>query len=153
MNMKAIAQSHLVASSVGINEGGYRVLAVGVGCFFVGLAGAAYAHYNLVVSPTSFDLTATLWLVMYVLIGGISSFAGPIVGTAILVAHPGVLPRPEDVFPLHLLRHALDRGLSDARRPGQPARHHEIAMGSEEVRTGPLCGKGVKAPRAAPSFP
>ena len=47
-NLKAIAQSHLVASSVGINEGWYRILAVGVGCFFVGLAGAAYAHYNLV---------------------------------------------------------------------------------------------------------
>jgi len=86
--LKAIAQSHLVASSVGVNEGWYRVLAVGVGCFFVGLVGAAYAHYNLVLSPTSFDLSATLWLVMYVLIGGINSFIGPIIGTAILVLIP-----------------------------------------------------------------
>lgn len=88
MNLKAIAQSHMVASSVGINEGWYRILAVGVGSFFVGLVGAAYAHYNLVLSPTSFDLSATLWLVMYVLIGGIQSFAGPIIGTAILVLIP-----------------------------------------------------------------
>jgi branched-chain amino acid transport system permease protein len=87
-SLKAIAQSHLVASSVGINEGWYRVLAVGVGSFFVGLAGAAYAHYNLVLSPTSFDLSATLWFVMYALIGGINSFAGPIIGTAILVLIP-----------------------------------------------------------------
>ena len=88
MNMKAVAQSHMVASSVGINEGRYRVLAVGVGCFFAGLVGAAYAHYNLVLSPTSFDLSATLWLVMYVLIGGVDSFAGPIIGTAILILIP-----------------------------------------------------------------
>jgi branched-chain amino acid transport system permease protein len=54
----------------------------------VGLVGAAYAHYNLVLSPTSFDLSATLWIVMYVLIGGINSFAGPIIGTAILVLIP-----------------------------------------------------------------
>ena len=87
-NMKAIAQSHLVASSVGINEVWYRVLAVGVGCFFVGLAGACYAHYNMVLSPASFDFMATLWLVMYVLIGGIDSFAGPIVGTVILIFIP-----------------------------------------------------------------
>jgi len=87
-NLKAIAQSHLVASSVGINEGWYRVLAVGVGCFFAGLAGAGYAHYNTVLSPASFNFMATLWLVMYVLIGGIDSFAGPIVGTAILVLLP-----------------------------------------------------------------
>ena len=88
MNLKAVAQSHLVASSVGINEGWYRVLAVGFGSFFVGLAGAAYAHYNLVLSPTSFDLSATLWLVMYVLIGGIGSFAGPIIGTTVLLLTP-----------------------------------------------------------------
>jgi branched-chain amino acid transport system permease protein len=87
-NLKAIAQSHLVASSVGINEGWYRILAVGIGCFFVGLVGAAYAHYNLVLSPTSFDLSATLWIVMYVLIGGINSFTGPIIGTGILVLIP-----------------------------------------------------------------
>ena len=88
VNLKAIAQSHFVASSVGINEGWYRILAVGFGCFFAGLAGAAYAHYSRVISPASFDLTATLWLVMYVLIGGINSFAGPIIGTAILVLIP-----------------------------------------------------------------
>jgi branched-chain amino acid transport system permease protein len=87
-NLKAISQSYLVACSVGINEGGYRVLAVGTGCFFVGLVGAAYAHYSLVISPTSFDLSATLWIVMYVLIGGINSFAGPVIGTAILVLIP-----------------------------------------------------------------
>jgi len=86
--LKAIAQSHLVASSVGINEGWYRILAVGVGCFFAGLAGASYAHYNMVLSPASFGFMATLWLVMYVLIGGIDSFAGPIIGTAILVLLP-----------------------------------------------------------------
>jgi branched-chain amino acid transport system permease protein len=87
-NLKAIAQSYLVAYSVGINEGWYRVLAVGVGCFFAGLAGAGYAHYNMVLSPASFNFMATLWLVMYVLIGGIDSFAGPIVGTAILILIP-----------------------------------------------------------------
>lgn len=88
VNLKAIAQSHVVASSVGINEGRHRVLAVGAGSFFVGLAGAAYVHYTLVASPSSFDLSATLWIVMYVLIGGINSFAGPIIGTAILVLIP-----------------------------------------------------------------
>jgi branched-chain amino acid transport system permease protein len=88
VNLKAIAQSYLVASSVGINEGWYRVLAVGVGCFFAGLAGAGYAHYNLVLAGSSFNFLATLWLVMYVLIGGVNSFAGPIIGTFILILVP-----------------------------------------------------------------
>ena len=86
--MKAIAQSHLVASSVGINEGWYRILVAGVGCFFVGLAGAGYAHYNTVMSPSAFNFMATLWLCMYVLIGGIHSFIGPVIGTFILFLLP-----------------------------------------------------------------
>ena len=90
ITLKAIAQSHMVAGSVGINERFYRVLAVGVGCFFAGLAGATYAHYNTVLSYTSFNLMATLWIVIYVLVGGIESFAGPIVGTALLVIIPEV---------------------------------------------------------------
>ena len=89
-NLKAISQSHLVASSIGINEARYRVLVLAVGSFFVGLAGAAYAHYNSVVAPSSFDLLATLWLVIYTTVGGVKRFAGPIVGTVLLVIVPEV---------------------------------------------------------------
>jgi branched-chain amino acid transport system permease protein len=88
MNWKAIAQSHLVASSVGINEAGFRVLALAVGCFFAGIAGACYAHYNLVLAPSTFSFLPSIFLVMYMLVGGTGSFAGPIVGTAILVMVP-----------------------------------------------------------------
>jgi branched-chain amino acid transport system permease protein len=89
-NLKAISQSYLLASSVGIDEAGYRVLALAVGCFFAGIAGALYAHYNLTISYTSFNLNATLWLFMYVLIGGINNFAGPIIGTALLIVLPEI---------------------------------------------------------------
>ncbi len=89
-NLKAVSQSHLLASSVGINEARYRVLAVAIGCFFVGIAGALYAHYNLTISYTSFNLNATLWLFMYVLIGGLNSFVGPILGTALLIVVPEI---------------------------------------------------------------
>jgi len=99
ISMKAIAQSHMVASSVGINEARYRVVALAVGCFFVGLAGAAYAHYNLTLSFTSFDMLATLWLFMYTLIGGIGSFAGPIVGTAVLFLIPEIFRELKEFLP------------------------------------------------------
>jgi branched-chain amino acid transport system permease protein len=87
-DLKAIAQSHLLASSVGINEARYRVLVVAIGCFFVGLVGAAFAHYTPIVTPSTFNLSATLWLAMYVMIGGINSFSGPIIGTPILYFIP-----------------------------------------------------------------
>ena len=88
--LKAIAQSHEVASSVGINQAGYRVFVFAVGCFFVGIAGAGYAHYNLVLSHNSFGLLASINFVIYMLVGGIDSFIGPIIGTAVLIIVPEI---------------------------------------------------------------
>ena len=117
LSLKAIAQSHLVASSVGINEVRYRILALSVGCFFVGLAGAAYAHYNFTLSPTSFDFLASMWLFIYALIGGLSAFGGPIVGTALLVIVPELLSGLKQFIPfisaaiLLIVFYALHDGL------------------------------------------
>ncbi|MFH1241825.1 MAG: branched-chain amino acid ABC transporter permease [Pseudomonadota bacterium] len=88
MTWKAIAQSYLVASSVGINEAGSRVLGLAIGCFFAGIAGASYAHYNLVLTPGTFSFLPSIFLVMYMLVGGRDRFSGPIIGTAILVMVP-----------------------------------------------------------------
>ena len=86
--LKAIAQSDLIASSVGINEAWYRIFVVGVGCFFAGLAGAGYSHFTMVISPSAFNFMMTLWLVMYVVVGGMHSFWGPVVGTTVLFLLP-----------------------------------------------------------------
>jgi ABC-type branched-subunit amino acid transport system permease subunit len=117
LSMKAIAQSHLVASSVGINEVRYRVLALSVGCFFVGISGAVYAHYNFTLSPTSFDFLASMWLFIYALIGGLGSFGGPIVGTALLIIVPELLSGLKQFIPfisaaiLLIIFYALHDGL------------------------------------------
>ena len=90
VSLKAIDQSHAVAASVGISETKFRVLALGMSCFVVGLVGAAYAHYNMVLSYSSFNLIASINMLVYMLIGGLSSFAGPIIGTAVLFMAPEI---------------------------------------------------------------
>ena len=102
MTWKAIAQSYLVASSVGINEAGSRVLALAVGCFFAGIAGASYAHYNLVLTPGTFSFLPSIFLVMYMLVGGRNKFSGPIIGTAILVMVPELFRGLKEFSPLIL---------------------------------------------------
>ena len=64
------------------------LLAVAFGSFFAGLMGAVYCHYQGVASPSSYGLAATLWIIMYVLVGGINSFWGPTVGVGILLIIP-----------------------------------------------------------------
>lgn len=97
--LKAIDQSHEVAASVGISETKFRVLAMGVSCFVVGLAGAAYAHYNMVISYSSFNLIASIDMLVYMLIGGVGSFAGPIIGTAVLFIIPELFRQLKEYTP------------------------------------------------------
>jgi branched-chain amino acid transport system permease protein len=88
VRMKAVAQSHQVAASVGIGERGNRILVVAFSSFFTGLLGAFYCHYTGVASPSSYGLGATLLIIMYVLVGGLNSFWGPSVGVVILLIIP-----------------------------------------------------------------
>jgi len=91
LTWRAIAQSYQVAASVGINEARYRILASAIGCFFAGLAGATYAHYNGVIGITSFGLMSTILLLIYVIVGGAGSFIGPIIGVVLLMTIPELL--------------------------------------------------------------
>ena len=84
VTLKAISQSHEVAASMGVNERFYRLMAIGVGCFFCGVAGACYAHYTGQVVPSTYGMTLDLWIIMFMMIGGKKNFFGPIIGSAIL---------------------------------------------------------------------
>lgn len=83
--LRALAQSEEVAASIGVNPTYYRLLAVGVACFFIGLMGGAQAHYMGTISYSSYGMNMTLWLIMYMMIGGSGKFIGPMIG-AILVS-------------------------------------------------------------------
>jgi ABC-type branched-subunit amino acid transport system permease subunit len=90
MNWMAIAQSPLVASSIGISETKFRVIAFAAGCFFAGLAGSAYVHYSSVLSSSNFDFMSSINLVIFMLFGGMTHFAGPTIGVIVLVVIPEV---------------------------------------------------------------
>ena len=83
--LKALAQSEEVAASIGVNPTYYRLLAVGISCFFIGLMGGAQAHYLTAISYSSYGMNMTLWLIMYTMIGGKGKFIGPMIG-AILIS-------------------------------------------------------------------
>jgi branched-chain amino acid transport system permease protein len=90
VTLRALAQSPDVASSIGVNETLYKLLAVGFGSFFAGLTGAAFALYSTVLSTTNYSTSFSLWLLMYMMIGGENNFLGPIVGTIIFVLLPEI---------------------------------------------------------------
>jgi branched-chain amino acid transport system permease protein len=86
LTWKAVAQSHSVASSIGIPEARQRMLSFAIGGFFAGLAGAVYAHnIYIVLSVTTFSFFNSIFIFVYMMVGGIGSFYGPIIGTAVIL--------------------------------------------------------------------
>ncbi len=90
LTWKAVAQSPQVASSIGIDEAGQRIQCMTIGCLFAGVAGAVYAHYFLVITEETFSFNTSINLFVYMMVGGMQQFAGPIVGTAVLLIIPEI---------------------------------------------------------------
>lgn len=94
MICKSIRDADILAECAGINIMKYKVLAFVIGCFFAGVAGGFIAHYYLSISPGNFGFHLSVNLVVYLLVGGSATVAGPIVGTAVLVLLAQLLVRP-----------------------------------------------------------
>ncbi len=89
--LRAVQQTDSLAESVGINTAGFKVLAFAVGCFFAGITGGFYSHYISAISPDSFGFLFTIYILVYMIVGGEKRFAGPILGAFVLTILPEVL--------------------------------------------------------------
>jgi len=119
--LSAIGQEESLSASVGINVASYKVLILCVGCFFTGLAGSLYAHYMTVLNPDAFGIFTSLYVLIYVVVGG-RAFAGPIVGAVILTLIPEIFAALKEYQPfvfvliLFLVVFLLPGGLTDLPR-------------------------------------
>lgn len=82
---KAISQSDALAESIGISSMKFKILGCAMGCFFAGMAGSLYAHFVGIITPPDFAIHAVLAPIAYVVVGGIGSVFGPIIGTVFLM--------------------------------------------------------------------
>jgi branched-chain amino acid transport system permease protein len=80
----AIRDSELRSKCVGIQTVYYKLFAFGVSSFFAGLAGAVYAHYTGFISPSDFTIWQSVYAQIYMIVGGVVAFAGPIIGSVFL---------------------------------------------------------------------
>ncbi|MCX7321825.1 MAG: branched-chain amino acid ABC transporter permease [Hyphomicrobiales bacterium] len=72
----AVRDHYLSAEIMGINLTKYRTLSFGLAAFFAGIAGALYAHYQLVVSNEGFGIERSILFLAMVIIGGTGSIMG-----------------------------------------------------------------------------
>ena len=87
---QAIREDELAARTMGINTMVAKLQAFAVGASFAGFAGALLASWQRSVFPENFLFTESINVLAMVIIGGMGSLAGVILGAAIIVALPEI---------------------------------------------------------------
>jgi branched-chain amino acid transport system permease protein len=80
LTFRAVLNDELAASSSGINTIRVRVLAFTISSAMAGAAGGLYGHYLMLITPDIPSLGQMFLVLAMAVIGGMGSFAGPIVG-------------------------------------------------------------------------
>ena len=95
--LRALRDAPAYAAARGGSPRRYRIIAFAISGFLAGIAGALYVSYEQSISPSVMGLTPMSIDVTMLVIGGLGTVTGPIVGTALLavvqtalVTHPGV---------------------------------------------------------------
>jgi branched-chain amino acid transport system permease protein len=87
----AIREDELAASSNGINVPLYKMIAFVIGAIIAGYAGALETHINFFVDPTEYDVSRTIQILTFAVVGGTTNVFGPIVGGVFLTALPEIV--------------------------------------------------------------
>lgn len=103
---RAVRDDEVAAEIAGINLGRARVLAFVVSAAAAGLAGAVMAMAVRITAPSGFTLTLSLGLLTAVVLGGLGSLLGALIGAAILTFLPQVVTGIGQDMGLNALRAA-----------------------------------------------
>jgi branched-chain amino acid transport system permease protein len=101
---QAIREDQDAAHSLGINLTVYKNVALAISAGLTALAGGFYAMFVKFIDPnTAFGLDISVQIVLIVIIGGIGTIIGPVIGAMVLVPLSEVLRNPKGLVQLGLL--------------------------------------------------
>ncbi|MGL5866515.1 MAG: branched-chain amino acid ABC transporter permease [Dermatophilaceae bacterium] len=92
----AIREDERAAEAMGVNVFGLKLLAFAVGAFLAGLAGTIKAHQDTSVTPDQYIFLESAFLLAAVVLGGMGTIAGVLVGATILKLLPEKLRAVND---------------------------------------------------------
>ena len=78
--MMAIRDHHMAADTMGINSAQYKTVTFGISAAYTGIAGALSASAIAFVAPDSFGFFLSITLLIGLVVGGVASLAGSIIG-------------------------------------------------------------------------
>ena len=87
----ATHDDEIASEAVGLDTTRYKIVAFVIGAFFAGVAGGLYGHFKLTITPTGFDFTKSIEIVVMVILGGMGNTPGVIMAAILLTVLPEVL--------------------------------------------------------------
>lgn len=84
----AIREDEKAAEAMGVNIFGLKVLAFAIGAFLAGLAGTIKAHQDVSVTPDQYVFLESAFLVAAIVLGGMGTIAGVLIGATVLKLMP-----------------------------------------------------------------
>ncbi|WP_087622401.1 branched-chain amino acid ABC transporter permease [Aeromicrobium sp. PE09-221] len=96
----AVRDRDVAAAVIGINLTVYKVMAFAMSSFFAGVAGAMYYAVVGVFEPAAFGLLLSIQYLAMVLIGGVATISGSIMGAMFITALPRIAQEIAHLFPV-----------------------------------------------------
>ncbi len=80
----SIRDDEIAAEAMGVDTTHFKVLSFVISSMFAGIAGGLFGHFTMYLHPNSFLFTTSFYLIIMIVVGGLGSIEGAILG-AILV--------------------------------------------------------------------
>lgn len=96
---RAIHKSEIAATSMGIDVRKFKLNAFVVSGMFAGISGGLYAHYIGILDPQPFGLHESIKFLTMVVIGGMTSIWGALIGTLVIGSISEALVLMSEVIP------------------------------------------------------
>lgn len=90
-SMEVIKERPVVSQMMGVNLQQTKLIAFTIGHFYAGVAGALYGWHLQFVATEAFDLMGSIELLVMIIIGGLGSLAGAVLGATFIVVVPELL--------------------------------------------------------------
>jgi branched-chain amino acid transport system permease protein len=102
-DMRSARDNEIAALSLGVSVLGSRLLAFCMSAFLTGVAGSLWAHFISSFSPKSFSFTQAFSIITMLVIGGLGSVSGSVIGVVLITVLSELLRNAERGFDLGAL--------------------------------------------------
>jgi branched-chain amino acid transport system permease protein len=89
--LETIREDEDAAEASGISCAKFKIIVFAMGCALAGLAGVLYAHFMRFITPNDFTFPISITIVAMMVVGGIGTIRGPILGAVLMAALPELL--------------------------------------------------------------